>query len=205
MNVWLAFWRGEMMKSQMNEFFYCEHLTDSEEHKRLIDSFKTIRAEGAGLEYYLKCAAIEDELSDVARTYLVRDVDSGELVAYFTLKAGSITVNEKRRFLATNFDSIPGIELTNFAVNGSYKEVHREMSGIGHIVLYYFVKPMLQEVAGMIGANIFYIFALPYKALLKHYMKMNFVRLDKKTEKKLHRRMKPRYDERCIFMYQLIA
>ncbi len=193
------------MKGQIDEFFYCEHLTDSEEHKRLLSSFNTIRTEGIGLEYYLKCSAIRDELSNVARTYLIRDVNNKGLVAYFTLKAGSITVNEERRFFASKFDSLPGIELANFAVNGSYKEAHKEMTGIGYIVLYYFVKPMLKEVANIIGANIFYIFALPQETLLKHYMKMNFARLDKRTEKKLHRRIKPRYDERCIFMYQLIA
>ena len=127
------------MKGQINKFFYCEHLTDSEEHRKLINSFSTIRVEGIGLEQYLKYAAIKEELSSIGRTYLVRDTNNGELVAYFTLKAGSITINEERRFLVTEFDSLPGIELANFAVNGSYREAHKEMSGIGHIVLSYFV------------------------------------------------------------------
>lgn len=192
------------MKNQISNLFYCEHLNNSAEHSHLIESFSATRPEGFGLENYLKNFAIKDELSGCSRTYLVRDAVNGDLVGYFSLKAGSITVNEKRNYLGSSFDTVPGIELANFAVNGHYKESHTELTGIGKAIFYYFIIPRACEAARIIGASILYIYALNQKGLIKHYETLKFERLDKTTERRLHRRIKPRYDEHCIFMYQIL-
>lgn len=204
MNVLNGFWREERMKNRLQELFYCEHLTDSSEHHKLIDGFKTMRKEGKGLEKYLKNCAVEEEVAGIARTYLVRDANNNELVGYFSLKAGSVTVNESRKWFITEFDSIPGIELANFAVNDAYRETHREFLGIGKIIFYYFIQPIAKDISSKLGAKFLYIFALPYRDLISYYRTMDFERLDKQKENRLHRRIKPRYDKSCVFMYQLI-
>ncbi|MCR5606445.1 MAG: hypothetical protein K6F69_06495 [Treponema sp.] len=44
------------------------------------------------------------------------------IVGYYSLKTGFIADNERRVFLGKRiFDSIPGVELVNFAVNDTYK------------------------------------------------------------------------------------
>ena len=40
----------------------------------------------AGLEYYLKNQSVEDEENNCSRTYLIKDILTAELVAYFSLK-----------------------------------------------------------------------------------------------------------------------
>lgn len=193
-----------MMKNKIDKLFFCEHLKDCKEHRSLIANFMTTKKKGMGLVTYIKNYALDEELNATSRTYLVRDVANGELVGYFSLKAGSITVNEKWKLFSAEFDSIPGIELANFAVNDAYREAHQEYEGIGKIIFYYFVQPRIKEVARMVGMKFLYIFALPEKELIRYYRTMDFIRLKKRKERQLHRRIKPRYDRRCIFMYQII-
>ena len=49
-----------------------------------------------------------------------------------------------------------------------------------------------------------YIFALPYEHLIERYKTYGFQRLPESEENDLHRRLKPRYDESCKFMYLLL-
>ena len=48
------------------------------------------------MERYLKEEALADEADGLMRTYLVRHGVTGELVGYFSLKAGLVALNEKR-------------------------------------------------------------------------------------------------------------
>lgn len=75
--------------------YFCSHLTEKDIDA--ISDFQVTRSEGKGLEYYLKDQALLDEESFQARTYLVRNIDTNELVAYFSLKAGFVAVNEQLR------------------------------------------------------------------------------------------------------------
>lgn len=186
-----------------NGLFYVEHLNDSKDGTECIAGFRVEpRDTGYGLESYLKEWAAHDEESNEARTYLVRDCATCELVAYFSLKAGSITINEDEE---GGFDTIPGIELANFAVNSAYRDVHGEVTGIGSIVFMDFIIPIIRDVVMMLGVKILYIYALPYEGLLNYYHGLAFSRLPKEQEMVLHSRIKPRYDEGCIFMYQVIG
>lgn len=49
---------------------------------------------GEGLREYIQYYAISDENAGTMRTYIVRDNYSSELVGYFSLKAGLISMNE---------------------------------------------------------------------------------------------------------------
>ena len=191
-----------------NERFFCEHIADIDEVRRLIWSFTATNEHGEGLVRYLWYDAISDELNDMMKTYFVRDKKTGELVGYFSLKAGMIPVNERGLFNRT-FDSVPGIELANFAVNGSYKESHKddeETKNIGKMIFLCFIIPMVKNVAIYVGIKLLYIFALPYDSLLNYYGKtLDFHRLPKREERYVHKRIKPRYDQNCIFMYHILA
>ena len=159
---------------------------------------------GAGLANYLKDIAFEDENNGIMRTYLVRDNSSLELAGYFSLKAGLISFNEGGAGTAADFDTLPGVELANFAVNGVYANKHPKFKGLGFRIFNDFIVPIVEKVSESVGVKIIYIFALPFDGLIKQYGKYGFLRLPAEREDELHRRLKPRYDSECIFMYQML-
>ena len=65
-----------------NGDFVVEHLDDSTENRYSVDSFASGN-NAQGLELYLKDFALNDELSNESRTYLVKDSLSKALACYF--------------------------------------------------------------------------------------------------------------------------
>ena len=172
-------------------------MTDEE-----IRSFTVKYKEAQGLSDYLKGFAEADEEKGVMRTYIIRDNDSDELVGYFSLKAGMISINETKIGNKEYFDTIPGVELANFAIDGAYVQNHKEAKGYGKIVFEKLIVPIIADVSKKIGIKLIYIFSLPFDSLISRYEKYGFKRLTSKQEEELHKRIKPNYDEGCIFMYQ---
>ena len=153
-----------------------------------------------GLESYLKFQATKDEKENIARTYLVKDKMTGELACYFSLRTGLVTfqiVNDK-------FDTFPAIELSNFAVNDTYKRNHTEVQKLGVHIFDVFILPIVRCMAKYVGVNSLYIYALPNDKLIDHYQIMGFTRLPADEEKFVQQHVKPKYDEDCIFMYQTV-
>jgi hypothetical protein len=170
-----------------------------------IMQFTASNENGRGLIRYLQKDALKEETNDLARTYIIRDKRDDFIVGYFTLKAGFVAVNERRLFLAKRtFDSIPGVELADFAVNNDYKQKHPDYQGLGKLIFNRFVIPTVKNGQNHIGFRILYIFSLPYESLIDNYKKMKFSRLSKLQEESMHRRIRPYYDTDCIFMYQII-
>lgn len=195
--------------------FYIEHLdpkskTDLED----ISNFVVDAPEGQGLSMYLKDYACLDELNREMRTYLVRDIQTDECVGYFSLKAGLISLNEIEIEVEDSetgeyktireFDTLPGVELANFAVNSHYINTYPYLKGIGHVIFTEFILPVINEAASYVGVRMVYIYALPYEKLISRYQRYGFRRLPEAEENDLHRRLKPRYDESCKFMYLLL-
>ena len=175
-------------------------------------NFTVDRSEGEGLVSYLQRRAFSDELCGLMRTYIVRDQETREIAGYFSLKAGLISFNERKQSfydektgeerIETTFDTLPGVELANFAVNSSYVEKYEGIKGIGKIIFNEFVLPVVRKTAEDVGVAILYIFALPHDALIQHYRECyGFERLGEPHEELLHKRMKPLYDRSCVFMY----
>lgn len=179
--------------------FYYEHILDSSINKELIKSFKVIHSNAKGLEEFLKFAAIEDEENNDNRTYLVKDNETKELVAYFSLRTGLVTIGEEKDFI-----TIPSIELANFAINGAYRENHPESKYLGTAIFRDFVLPIVKYISDFIAVKILYIYALPEEDLIKHYETFGFKRLSTENEEFVHSHIKPNYDEKCIFMYQFL-
>ena len=135
------------------------------------------------------------------RTYIIRQNKTDECAGYFSLKAGLISLRETEMDGEIEFDTLPGVELANFAVNADYAKKY-QMKGLGGIAFSNFILPIIRTAAEYVGICMVYLFALPYPALLKNYQKYGFLRLSRGAEEKLHRRLKPSYDKSCIFMYQ---
>ena len=66
----------------------------------------------------------------------IKDVETHEIASYFTLKAGLFTLELSKDV----FYTIPLIELSNFAVNSSYRKQHPELSEIGKTTFREFVR-----------------------------------------------------------------
>ncbi len=185
-----------------NELFSAIPIFDSALTDDEINSFSVKYKDGLGLVNYLYGTAEFEEENNVMRTYVVRDNMSGEFAAYFSLKAGMMSINEQKVGNSDFFDTRPGIELANFAVNYSYISKHKEQKGIGRIIFDLLIVPIIEEVANKVGVKYIYIFSLPFDSLMKRYEDYGFRRLTSKQEEELHKRLKSNYDEGCIFMYQ---
>lgn len=179
------------------EDFTIEHIFDSSENEKLISEFSALNG-AEGLENYLKNQASSNEENLYARTYLIKDSVTGELAAYFSLRSGLITVQAYHE----TFDTIPAVELSNFAVNKNYRNNHPKTSMFGAFILKKFILPLAQMMSRYIGTSSLYIYALPDEKLIEHYTKLGFTRLSKKQEKFVQNHVKPKYDEGCVFMFQ---
>ena len=184
-----------------HEIFTYEHLLDSSENLDLIKDFLVTDKNGIGLEYYLKETSYADEKAQLNSTYLVKDKVTKEIAGYFSLRTGLFTISEDEDDC---FDSIPAIELSNFAVNSLYRKNHPETKAIGRIMFTEFILPIVQYIKEFVAVRALYIYALPEERLIKHYESMGFSRLDEDEETFVHQHVKPRYDAECIFMYQTI-
>ena len=109
-----------------NEYFRVEHITDTRDVRRAIGYFSA-GEKAEGLERYLKELALTDEADSDARTYLVRDVVTNEIAAYFSLRACLVPVPID----GTDIYTIPGIELSNFARNKAYRPTGKRTEKIG--------------------------------------------------------------------------
>ncbi len=192
------------MRLPQTENLTCVHLGENARDIVDVEAFEIRHPEtGRGLELYLKQQAFLDEHAGLMRTYLVRFRPTGECVAYFSLKAGLISINETTESKNVTFDTMPGVELANFAVNDVFIRKY-DAKGIGYLIFSKLIVPFVQEHAKTLGIYMIYLFALLFAGLIRAYENYGFGRLAPQDEALLHRRLKPTYDESCIFMYRLL-
>ena len=181
---------------------YCESLSKTQKTQDDIQHFSVLHEEtGKGLVRYLQESASFDEELGSMRTYFVRMRGTQECVGYFSLKAGLVSLRETQFEDKAEFDTLPGVELANFAVNAAFVRKYH-VKGIGGVIFTDFILPIIREAAGLVGICLVYLFALPHAALLKNYERYGFQRLSPEAESQLHKRLKPAYDQSCIFMCQ---
>ncbi len=183
-----------------DEDFTVEHLLASPENESLIQSF-SVGNDAMGLEIFLKEVAEQEEKGKQTRTYLIKDKFTKELVCYFSMRTGLVTLQVED----DAFDSLSAIELSNFAMNQTYKTNHPKAKRLGFYFFKRFILPLAQFVSEYIGVSTLYIYALPEDKLISHYKKMGFSRLPPDQECFVQNHVKPKYDEGCIFMYQVLA
>lgn len=188
-----------------HEKFKYEHLFATPKSLEEIKSFFVEKESGKGLERYLKLMAEQEEYSGGNRTYLVRDKETNEIAAYFSLHTGSFTLKAPNQSDddASKY-TVPSVELSNFAVNSAYRKKHPEIRRLGELVFRRFIIPTVKYGAELFGIQAIHIYALPEDELLDHYGSFGFSRLPPEMEEYIHRHLKPHYDAECIFMYQLL-
>ena len=194
-----------LLASIENEKFKYEHLIETPQNLDEIKSFTVAQPTGKGLERYLKLMAEQEEYNGGNRTYLVRDKETNEIAAYFSLHTGSFTLKEPTQ----NDDdaskyTVPSVELSNFAVNSAYREKHPESKKLGEQVFRRFIIPTVKYGAELFGIQAIHIYALPEDDLINHYSSFGFSRLPPEMEAYIHEHLKPDYDSKCIFMYQIL-
>lgn len=186
------------------KYLYCFHLDEATEpEEEQIKDFVAIHKTGQHVVDYLKMNAFSDESTNMMRTYLVKDVYTEELVGFFSLKAGLVSYNEFEEGEKTEFETLPGVELALFAVNKRYKENHPADAKIG-AAIFALVLDVIKKTKQYIGISTLYIFSLPIEKVINNYIRYGFKVLPPDQEEKLHRRLKPRFDESCIFMHMPI-
>lgn len=179
------------------EHFTVEHLQNTAENRQLIEGFSAPN-NAKGLEAYLKLQAESDENSNGSRTFLVKDAETGRLACYFSLRSGLIAVRREDDL----FDTIPAIELANFAVNDTYRSESAKVAKVGAYTFRRFVQPIVKNVSDLVGVQFLYIYALPKERLIQYYASLGFMRLPSDAESFVYSHVKPAYDRGCIFMYQ---
>ena len=185
-----------------SKHLYCTHISDNDIEP--IMNFRVIKEEGSGVEKFINYYSFihEDELLD--RSYLVWMKETDELVAFFSLRAGFVARNNMYEH-EDSFDSLPGIEISNFAINKAFREKYPTTKGIDKVIFESIIKPIIKQASEIVGIRMIYIFALPIEKLIGYYNdKLEFSRLHEIEEEKMHNRIRPEYDKDCIFMYQRI-
>jgi len=190
-----------------NNLYYCEHLALSLDDRRVnddIDSFLIAKhAEGKGIMDYLQGPAVSDETAGLMKTYLVRDSETDEFAAFFSLRAGSV----KLEFTTDDKVGIyPGVELAYFGMNEVYLDNHPENKGTGIHIFEKMIIPISIESRPYIAIKGIFGYAVNGTTLMNRYVNdYGFNRLSPENEKKLHESYRPNTDENCIFIYKDIT
>lgn len=161
------------------------------------------------LENYIRYKAVQDQISGQNCTYVVYDRILNCIMAYFSLKAGSVRLYDFYE-KENNMQLLPGIELSMFAVNDMYigyagiKRKRTARVGVGEYVYKKYALSIVKDVANKIGVNILYLFALPDDKLVSYYEHKLGFHLPETQNGKRCKPFVPTFDEGCVFMYQII-
>ncbi len=211
----------------MTEPFYLEPLTSDETNLQLIQNFTIDREKKyshlpgkvIGLEAYLKRCAWQDDLNNQVRIYLIKDSKTGDVAAYFGLKAGMVVDSEEgmpseeeKQEVMEEYGAkllpevVPGIEITHFAVNDDYRrkagKEGKPIRGLGEYFYPQFIYPIIEDVARKIGVGLIYLYAAGDERLVSYYERVfEFQMLDAAD---FIIPLEPGYDGGCTFMYRLI-
>ena len=172
-----------------------------------------------GLEAYLKRCAWQDDLNNQVRIYLIKDSKTGDVAAYFGLKAGMVVDSEEgmpseeeKQEVMEEYGAkllpevVPGIEITHFAVNDDYRrkagKEGKPIRGLGEYFYPQFIYPIIEDVARKIGVGLIYLYAAGDERLVSYYERVfEFQMLDAAD---FIIPLEPGYDGGCTFMYRLI-
>lgn len=188
-----------------------------EREKELVERFKRT-GEICGLECYLKHCAWQDDQNNETRVYLIKTYFSNEIVGYFALKAGMISVDSEERNISKEKHAkhkgvklvpvtMAGIEISHFAINDNYRKKHGELKKLGKFLYPTFVFPIIKKVSKEIGVKLAYLYAADSspgetKKLVEYYQ--DTFGFDVLEEGSRYIPVTSYYDNGCIFMYQIL-
>ncbi len=181
----------------MNGFdFYIEPLT-SDVNSYELKMFR-VQHDETQLSNYLKKIAKKHQASNINKIYLVRYSSTGQIAAWFGLKAATLPYND----IGESF-LIPAIELTHFAVDERFKNPLPEATiRTGEYIYWNYILPIVQEVSQKVACKDLFVFAIDTPKVIKYYKDvLKFKELTNTDEKQFFEYAAPDYDEGCRFLY----
>lgn len=184
-------------------WFVCERLIDNG-NDYCIKRFEAIH-NATGLTKYFRKQALKDEKEKSARNYVVKLHGTEIVIAFFTLKAGSIPFTEdvENLIFSKNTKLIPGIELVNIALNDYVLPKIKSLPfRVGEYIFHEIIEKLVLHVSSELGVKVLYLFALNKK--LATYYKTWGVKFieDSDYNIKLNKEWQSEYSLDCIFMYK---
>ena len=183
------------------ELFYIEPLTQEVSSYEL-KMFRVQHDEGQ-LASYLKKIAKKHDAEKLNKIYLVRSSKTGQLAAWFGLKAATLPYND----IGDSF-LIPAVELTHFAVDERFRRANEKLSSVrtGEFIFNMFILPIVQEISEKIGCKSLFVFAIDTPKLVSYYKDtLGFREIIDTDEKQFFEYAAPDYDEGCRFLYFPLA
>lgn len=178
--------------------YYLEHLSDDVNSYEL-KKFRTQYDENQLTKYLVKIAK-KHENSMLNKTYLVRDKNNRNLVAWFSLKNATLPYNDKE-----NSFLIPAVELTHFAVDGRYKkEVSQDSLSVktGEFIFWNLILPIVRDISDKVACKDLFVFSINTPKLIDYYTnRLGFKEIEKLDDKLFFEYAVPDYDDNCKFLY----
>ena len=151
------------------------------------------------LSNYLKKLAKKHQSSHINNIYLIRYSTTGQIVAWFGLKAATLPYNDiEDSFL------IPAIELTHFAVDERFKNPLGASGSVhtGEYIFWNYIIPIVRNVSEKVACKALFVFAIDTPKLIKYYKEtLQFREITNTNEKQFFEYAVPDYDEDCKFLY----
>lgn len=180
-----------------NSPFYTELLTENVNSYEL-KTFRIQHDETQLLKYLSKYAKKHNKDS-MNRTYLVRDIESKNIVCFFSLKSATLPYNDKEEVFL-----IPATELTHFAVDERYKNAYNKEDDIriGEFIFWNHIYPLVMEAKERIAIKNLYIFSINNPKLLSYYKnRLGFKEIKNIDDKIFFDFAQQPYEADCKFLY----
>ena len=91
---------------------------------------------------------------------------------------------------------------TKYFDEPNYRPKGKRVEKVGGYVFFRFVLPLVRHVSSLIGARLICLYALPVPRLIRYYETLGFRRLDTAGSDFVYGRVKPKYDQGCVFMFR---
>ena len=175
--------------------YYLEHLSDK------INSYELkmfrVQHEETQLTRYLVNMAKKHERMMLNKTYLVRDKNNRNLVAWFSLKNATLPYNDKESSFL-----IPAIELTHFAVDERYKEIGSASLKTGEFIFWNHIVPCVKNAQKYLALQDLFVFSINTPKLISYYKnRLGFQEIENIDDKLFFEYAVPDYDDNCKFLY----
>ena len=175
--------------------YYLEHLSDK------INSYELkmfrVQYEETQLTRYLVNMAKKHERMMLNKTYLVRDKNNRNLVAWFSLKNATLPYNDKESSFL-----IPAIELTHFAVDERYKEIGSASLKTGEFIFWNHIVPCVKNAQKYLALQDLFVFSINTPKLISYYKnRLGFQEIENIDDKLFFEYAVPDYDDNCKFLY----
>lgn len=164
---------------------------------RLNDDEQTLRDVGDfccgaddPLNTFLHSEAFDYNSNGHGNTYLVRDIDSGDIISYYTLKASAMQIKIEKN---EKIESIASIELARFAVDYRYQN-----QTYGRLIFLCYIIPKMLDVKEIIGLRNIIVFVDELnEGAIRFYKNLGFYLGSDEVSKYIEED----FSEKCKIMY----